>query len=712
MSKQSARRKKARMIRAASSGESIQFDASCIEWIQAAADDADKPKKFSMTAYTGGAMSVGYYGSPVVIDLAGLSAKAPIPILLGHDTGKIVGHADQVDVASSLKLSGVISGASAEADQVTASAKMGFPWKASVGADPGKMDFVAEGATVQVNGRTFKGPVYVARKATLGEVSFVPIAADSKTSTKVAASAASDEKERNMGFEAWVEAQGFVLADLTDQQKAYLEAQYAVSLKAAADAPPVEGNGKAASAPALPVFDVAAVVLAHTKHQTAVEARAAAYHGKIPKDKLDEIVAKASSTALALKAKALNEEWTAEHLAVELVKAEADATVELVRAERPTAPAIHGSNRDAQPQAIEAALARSAGIQNAENHYSAEVLEASDKAFRGIGLQETLLLHAQANGYHGRASITTGNLREVIEAAFSTHTLTTLLTNTGNKLLLDGFNSVPQSWRSVASVASVQDFKTMTAFRLTSDLEYEEVGPAGEIGHGTLGQESYTYQAKTYARMLALTRQDIINDDLSALAAIRSRLGLGAAIKMNKLFWTVWLTARNGAAFWTADRGNLVTSAALASAGLTAAVKAFRDLAAPDGNMMNLEPEFILVPTDLEYTARNIYVSQEIRDTTASTKTFTTNVYQNKFKPIVVPELGSSSFTGYSATSWHMLCSPAILASASMCFLNGQQSPTIESADADFNTLGIQFRGYHDFGAQMTEYRASVEAQA
>ncbi|HUT90396.1 MAG TPA: Mu-like prophage major head subunit gpT family protein, partial [Thermoguttaceae bacterium] len=155
-----------------------------------------------------------------------------------------------------------------------------------------------------------------------------------------------------------------------------------------------------------------------------------------------------------------------------------------------------------------------------------------------------------------------------------------------------------------------------------------------------------------------------------------------------------------------------VTSAALASAGLTAAVKAFRDLAAPDGNMMNLEPEFILVPTDLEYTARNIYVSQEIRDTTASTKTFTTNVYQNKFKPIVVPELGSSSFTGYSATSWHMLCSPAILASASMCFLNGQQSPTIESADADFNTLGIQFRGYHDFGAQMTEYRASVEAQA
>jgi hypothetical protein len=135
-------------------------------------------------------------------------------------------------------------------------------------------------------------------------------------------------------------------------------------------------------------------------------------------------------------------------------------------------------------------------------------------------------------------------------------------------------------------------------------------------------------------------------------------------------------------------------------------------MAGPDGNRMNLEPEFVLVPTDLEFTARKLYVSQEMRDTTASTRTMTANIYQNKFTPIVVPELGSDAYTGYSATSWHLLANPAILASAAMCFLNGQQSPTIESADADFNTLGVQFRGYHDFGAQMTEYRASVEAQA
>ena len=32
-----------------------------------------------------------------------------------------------------------------------------------------------------------------------------------------------------------------------------------------------------------------------------------------------------------------------------------------------------------------------------------------------------------------------------------------------------------------------------------------------------------------------------------------------------------------------------------------------------------------------------------------------------------------------------------------MAFLNGQEAPTVETSDADFNMLGIRMRGYHDF---------------
>ena len=170
--------------------------------------------------------------------------------------------------------------------------------------------------------------------------------------------------------------------------------------------------------------------------------------------------------------------------------------------------------------------------------------------------------------------------------------------------------------------------------------------------------------------------------------------------------------ASAGGSFWTAARGNLSTGAgsALSEAGLNAAVKLFRDAHGPDGNLLALEPEIMLIPSDLEATGRKLYVSQEVRDTTASTKTLVANIYCNRFRPIVIPELGNSAYTGYSATAWWLLANPAVLASAVMCFLNGRQTPTIESTDADFNTLGIQSRGYHDFGVTMSEYRASVKS--
>jgi hypothetical protein len=34
----------------------------------------------------------------------------------------------------------------------------------------------------------------------------------------------------------------------------------------------------------------------------------------------------------------------------------------------------------------------------------------------------------------------------------------------------------------------------------------------------------------------------------------------------------------------------------------------------------------------------------------------------------------------------------------------------VESADADFNTLGVQFRGFYDLGVKKQEYRAGVRS--
>jgi hypothetical protein len=72
-------------------------------------------------------------------------------------------------------------------------------------------------------------------------------------------------------------------------------------------------------------------------------------------------------------------------------------------------------------------------------------------------------------------------------------------------------------------------------------MEYEEVAPDGELKHGTLSEETYTPQARTYGRMFVLTRDKIIDDDLGAFDDIRTRLGAGAARKLNSVFWSTFL---------------------------------------------------------------------------------------------------------------------------------------------------------------------------
>jgi phage major head subunit gpT-like protein len=65
-----------------------------------------------------------------------------------------------------------------------------------------------------------------------------------------------------------------------------------------------------------------------------------------------------------------------------------------------------------------------------------------------------------------------------------------------------------------------------------------------------------------------------------------------------------------------------------------------------------------------------------------------------------------------SSSAWYLLVDPMELAMIQTVFLNGRQVPTIETADADFKQLGIQMRGYFDFGVKKQEPRAAVKSPA
>jgi hypothetical protein len=78
------------------------------------------------------------------------------------------------------------------------------------------------------------------------------------------------------------------------------------------------------------------------------------------------------------------------------------------------------------------------------------------------------------------------------------------------------------------------------------------------------------------------------------------------------------------------------------------------------------------------------------------------NIFQGRY-PVVVSQYLSA------AKVWYLLADPQDLSMIETVFLNGQRSPTIETADVDFSTLGIQMRGYHDFGVSKQDKRAAVK---
>ena len=386
-----------------------------------------------------------------------------------------------------------------------------------------------------------------------------------------------------------------------------------------------------------------------------------------------------------------------------------------------------GRAADAPPLAvvIEAAVCQAGGMADAEKRFGARAMEEANRQFCGrIGLQELFMEAAIANGYAGRTTRAIGSdLSGVLAAAmrapqsaavqaggFSTFSLPGILSNTANKFLLMGFMGVEDTWREIASTRPVSDFKGITSYRLTGGFEYEEVAPDGMLKHGQVGEESYTNQAKTYGKMFVISRQDLINDDLGALTAVPQRLGRGAKLKFNKVFWGSFM---NNAAFFAAGLNNYFAGAAsnLSIDSLTTAEALFLNQVDGDGNPVAIAPEVLLVPNALSTLATSLTRDTEIRNPSTSSTYSVTNPHAGKFRTVRSSYLSNPTLTGYSTAAWYLLGGPGSVPVIEVVFLNGKQEPTVESADADFNVLGVQMRGYHDFGVAKQDPRGGVKSK-
>jgi hypothetical protein len=688
--------------------------------IALAAEDKPGPASFQSLLYSGGVVDRRTAKPPLpedyVIDLAGMQPAKSIKANLDHDRRQRLGHVtDVINDGKQVSVSGLFSAATPYREEVLNSARAesgaAYPWEVSLEASMSQPQRIAAGKQQIVNGRTIDGPAIVFRKSQLQQLAFVSQGADEGNTVTVAAEAAALKgvSTTMTKFEQWAADLGIDLSERTAEQRANLEAMH----KREQDSPPPRAPSDSA----------------YTALLEAERAEAKRHEG------INRLTLEASrefrgNDAVCAAIQNMRTEAIEGNVAV------AEFELNLLRSTRPHSTKFRTMNQTGtsnDPKVVEAALAMSAGLPDIEKHYKPDVLDAVDRSrMRHFSLQGLMIRAACANGYSASPGerIHDGNLREILEYCFPPVTarlsgagwsgvnLPNILGDLANKSLLAGYMEEDQTWREFSDVKPVNNFHAHRSYRLLDDLEYDELPPGGEIQHGTLSDEGYTRQAKTYAKMLALPRTDIVNDDLGAYGDLRRRVGMGSARKFNRIWWATFM---DNAAFFTTTLVNLIegstTNLGLDGVGLEAGVLAYRKLRTPaaDGakrlGVALGPPSKLLVPPELEVIADRLYTSTNVNTGGSATETMVpnNNVFAGKYRPIVQDRLSDDDYTGSSDKAWYLF--GKVLMPMVVSFLFGNQTPTVQSAEADFQHLGIMLRGYHDFGCDRSEYLAGVKVK-
>lgn len=749
--------------------------------IQAADGDGEGKKlaSFEGNAYTGAPMNPQGWWDPIIVDLGGVRVPSQHrPVLRQHDHNQIVGHTTAVKVTDAgIEIAGVFSGQPEHADKVTVPAKNGFQWQLSIGADPVRTEFVEAGETVKVNGRDVTGPIVISRETELGEISFVPLGADGETSATVAASKGRFAMNWKTALK-FHKSQGMkAAAKYSDEE---IEKMSEDEAKAALTKCMTEDDSDCMDAADESATDTEKKTEAGKKASVAAEVergiKAARSAAAQEARRINEIHARAAKYGGGGKVKLDGKDVDIVPHAIEAGWSPDQVELHLLRSSRPVAPSagphVYVTNRPELSEAvIEAAVLQSASPSDfrlfddefykaqvnrpalpahitaqtkreLKSRYTDEVMQAAHTHFRGrIGLQQILKVCAEANGHVARDVDWSGSDGEtVLRAATgrgiradggSSYSLSNLLANVLNKMMLAGYLWVEQSWRDISGIRPVKDFKPTKSINLFGDFMYAKTGPSGELQNATLGDQAFANQAEQYGRIFTIDRKAIINDDLGALTTVPMLVGRGAGLKLNDVFWTLWLSPGydNGGStnFFaathtiTGESGNSNyqsgAGTALSSTSLKAAKLLFDKQVDPKGYPLGAEAEILLYPPDLDQTAWELLnssylVMAGLASTSSASVQPSDNRWRGKYKPVMSRYLSNASYTGYSATAWYLLANPGYLAAIEVAFLNGVDMPTVQQAGIDyqFDRLGISIRGVFDFGVSMQNFRAAVKS--
>lgn len=282
----------------------------------------------------------------------------------------------------------------------------------------------------------------------------------------------------------------------------------------------------------------------------------------------------------------------------------------------------------------------------------------------------------------------------ITRALHTTSDFPLILGDAVGRELRRAYQAAPSGVRQVARQTTARDFRAKRALQFGEGPELKKVNEGGEFQHGTIEESAESYSVETFGRILSVSRQALINDDLGAFTQIPAKLGNAA-----RAFEASQLVAKlienpamsDGVAVFHADHGNLTgTYAAPGLTPLSAARLAMRKMKGLGGELIDATPRFVLVPPELETAAEQALA--EI----AATKTADHNPFEN-LTLVVEPRLTDPE-------QWYIAADPALIDGLEYAYLEGAPGPQIETRQG-FEVDGVQMKVRLDFGCGWVDYR-------
>lgn len=304
------------------------------------------------------------------------------------------------------------------------------------------------------------------------------------------------------------------------------------------------------------------------------------------------------------------------------------------------------------------------------------------------------------------------------DAYHTTGSFANLLLDAANKTLLAAYDEAEFTWTMWArNAGTTSDFKTLNRIRF-SEMGVPEMVPEGNhYPDASMSDSKESYKINKYGNVFTISWETVVNDDMDAISRIPAMQGNACRRLQNNSVYGV-LTANatmadTGALFNTTAQttagghANLTTGAGAPSETTlnTAYQKMMIKTGLNSNVILGIVPKFLIVPPSLSATADQLVTSQT--PPTVGGSAVGTSGINNLYGPtgsrrltvVVEPQL-----EGNSATAWYLAADYRQVDTVEITFLEGEQSPVIES-EWDFDKDVYKNKVRQTFGVAAIDFR-------